>query len=104
MALIEAVKEALWLSGLVREFKMEQKAITVFCDNQGALQLSKNQVFHERTKHIDIKVHFIRETVASGSILVEKISTEDNPADMIIKSLPSSKFSYCLELIGVLDT
>ena len=61
-------------------------------------------MFHERTEHIDIKVHFIRETVASGSILVEKISTEENPVDMITKSLPSSKFNYCLELIGVLDT
>ena len=104
MALIKAVKEALWLSGLVRELKLEQKAITVFCDNQSALQLSKNQVFHERTKHIDIKVHFIRETGARRSVLVEKISTEDNAADMITKSLPSSKFSYCLELIRVLDT
>ena len=68
MALTEAVKEALWLLGLVRELQLKQKAIAIFCDNQGALQLSKNQVFHERTKHIDIKVHFIHETMASGSI------------------------------------
>ena len=48
MALSEAVKEALWLLGLVKELKLKQQQITVFCDNQGALQLSKNQVFHER--------------------------------------------------------
>ena len=61
MALTEAVNEALWLSGLVRELKLEQKAITIFCDNQGALQLSKNQVFHERTKHMILRfILFVR--------------------------------------------
>ena len=58
MALTEAVKEALWLLGLVRELKIDQEQIVVFCDNQRAIQLSKNQVFHEKTKHIDIKASF----------------------------------------------
>ena len=102
MALTEAIKEALWLLGLVRELKIDQEQIVVFCDNHGAIQLSKNQVFHERTKHIDIKLHFIREIVAKGSILLKKVSTEENPVDMIIKPLPSGKFEYCLELICVL--
>ena len=57
MALTEAIKEALWLYELVRELKADQQHISVFCDNQGAIQLSKNQVFHERTKHVDIKFH-----------------------------------------------
>ena len=59
MDLTQAIKEALWLLGLVREQRIDQDQIVVFCDNQGAVQLSKNQVFHERTKHIDIKLHFI---------------------------------------------
>ena len=59
MALTKAIKEALWLLGLVRELKIDQEQIVVFCDNQRVVQLSKNQVFHERTKHIDMKLHFI---------------------------------------------
>ena len=90
--------------GLAEELKFGQEKITVFCDNQGAVQLSKNQVFHERTKHIDIKLHFIREVVARGSVRVDKVSTEDNPADMITKPLPSNKFEYCLDMVGVLKT
>ena len=66
--------------------------------------MSKNQVFHERTKHIDIKLHFIRDVIAEGSVVVNKVSTEENPADMITKPLPSSKFNYCLDLVGVMDT
>ena len=83
MALFKAVEEALWLLVLVNELKLRQQQIIVFYDNQWALQLSKNQVFRERTKHIDVKIHFIREIVASGSVLVEKVSTEENPSDMI---------------------
>ena len=90
--------------GLVIELKIDQEQIVVFCDNQRAVQLSKNKVFHERTKHIDIKLHFIREVVAKGSVLVKKASTEENPVDMITKSPPSGKFEYYLELIGVLDS
>lgn len=104
IALTEAVKEAMWLCGLAEELKFGQGRITVFCDNQGALQLSKNQVFHERTKHVDIKLHFIREVVARGSVRVDKVATEDNPADMITKPLPSKKFEYCLDMVGVLKT
>ena len=104
MALTEAVKEALWLLGLVRELKIDQQHISVFCDNQGAIQLLRNQVFHERTKHVDIKLHFIRDIVAEGTVLVKKVPIEENPTDMITKPLPSNKFEYCLELVGVLKT
>ena len=76
----------------------------MYYDNQGVVQLSKNQVFHERTKHIDIKLHFIRDVIAEGSVAVKKVSTEENPIDMITKPLPSSKFNYCLDLVGVMDT
>ena len=63
MALTEAVKEALWLLGLVFELNdAKQRFIRVFCDNRSALQLTKNQVFHERIKHIDVKLHFIRDS------------------------------------------
>jgi len=53
---------------------------------------------HERTKHIDVRYHFIQEIEV---IKVKKIGTADNPADMMTKPVPSRKFEYCLELLGV---
>ena len=104
MALTEAIKEALWLLGLIKELKIGQTQVSVYCDNQGDVQLSRNQVFHKRTKHIDVKLHFIRDIVAKGDVTVKKVFTKENPAVMITKPLPSNKFEYCLELIGMMDT
>ena len=61
----------------------------------------KTPAFHERTKHIDVRYHFIREKVIEGKILVDKISIEDNPADAGTKVLTLSKFKLCLDLLGI---
>lgn len=99
IALTEAVKESLWLEGIAKELKIQNEVITVHCDSQSAIDLSRNSVHHERTKHIDIKLHFVREVIGQGSVIVKKISTDHNPSDMITKALPSSKFFHCLDLI-----
>ncbi|XP_075102703.1 secreted RxLR effector protein 161-like [Nicotiana tabacum] len=54
MAITEAVKEAIWLQGLLRDLGIGQENITLFCDSQSAIQLAKNQVYHARTKHIGV--------------------------------------------------
>jgi len=101
MSLTEAVKEAVWLKGLLKEFGYDQKSVEIFCDSQSAIALSKNNVHHERTKHIDVKCHYIREIIASGDIDVVKISTEKNPADIFTKTLAVSKFQTALNLLHV---
>ncbi|KAG7554353.1 GAG-pre-integrase domain [Arabidopsis suecica] len=101
MALTEAVKEAIWLKGLLKEFGYAQKSVEIFCDSSSAIALSKNNVHHERTKHIDVKYHFIREVIANGDIDVVKISTEKNPADIFTKTLAVSKFQAALKLLQV---
>ena len=55
MAVTEAVKEAIWLQGLLGELRIEQKHIKVHCDNQSVIHLAKNQVYNTRTKHIDVR-------------------------------------------------
>jgi hypothetical protein len=97
----EAVKEAIWLKGLVSKFNSTHGVIIVYCDSQSAIHLTKDQMFHERTKHIDVRYHFVRDIVVSGDIIVNKISTTDNPVDMLTKPLPLAKFKHCLDLIGI---
>ncbi|KAH9733862.1 Integrase catalytic domain-containing protein [Citrus sinensis] len=103
IALTVAVKEAIWLKGLVTELGLEQESVTVNCDSSSAIQLSKNPKYHERTKHVDVRMHFIREEIRSGVINVIKIPTEVNPADMLTKPLPTVKFRNSLDLIGVIN-
>jgi len=59
MALTEALKEAIWLQGLMDDLEIEQDFLLVHCDSVSAIYLAKNQVYHTRTKHIDFKYHFV---------------------------------------------
>ena len=101
IAATKPAKEALWMKGLVTKLGLELDAAVVFCDSQSAIQLSKNQVFHKRTEHIDVRLHFLGDEIAKGSIKLMKIPTDENPSDMLTKTVTSIKFKKCLNLIGV---
>ncbi|GKB30064.1 retrovirus-related pol polyprotein from transposon TNT 1-94 [Tanacetum coccineum] len=68
MAMTEAVKETIWLQGLLGELGISQKFVTMHSDSQSVIHLAKNQVYHTRTKHIDVRYHFIREILDKGPI------------------------------------
>ena len=104
MATIEAVKEAIWLQGLLDELGFKQKHIKVHCDGQSVIHLAKNQVYHARTEHIDVKYHFVREILEKDHIQIQKIHTTENPADMMMKVVTAIKFQHYLNLIKVLKT
>ncbi|GKC88245.1 retrotransposon protein, putative, ty1-copia subclass [Tanacetum coccineum] len=93
MALTEAVKESIWLKGQLIKLGVNLRSVVVNCDNQSAIYLSRNAMFHERTKHINVRYHFIREIVESKEIEVAKIGTKDN--------VPGLKFKYCMKILGV---
>ncbi|KAH9743695.1 hypothetical protein KPL70_003390 [Citrus sinensis] len=101
IALTEAVKEAKWLSGLVSEFGLKQESVCIGCDSSSAIQLSKNPKYHERTKHIDVRLHFVRDEIANGIVNVIKVPTQTNPADILTKAVPAIKFRNSLNLVGV---
>ena len=73
----------------------------IFSDSQSALHLSKNPVYHERTKHVDVRFHFIRDLIANHTVKLLKVSTKDNPADMGTKVVTCNKFRHCLDLLYV---
>ncbi|KAH9687282.1 hypothetical protein KPL70_014707 [Citrus sinensis] len=103
MAITEAVKEAIWLQGLLENLGLAQEHINVYCDSQSAIHLTKNQVYHARTKHIDVQFHFVREIVDDGNILLQKIKTGDNPTDMLTKVVTTIKFEHFQNLINILQ-
>ena len=98
MALTEAAKEGIWLKGLVSDLGLHHDQATVYCDSLSAICLAKDQVHHERTKHIDVRYHFLR---SEKRIKVKKVGTADNPADMFTKPVPQSKFQHCLDLLNI---
>ncbi|GKB52121.1 retrovirus-related pol polyprotein from transposon TNT 1-94 [Tanacetum coccineum] len=97
MALTEAVKESIWLKGLLIELGVNLRSVIVNCDNQSAIHLSRNAMFHERTKHINVRYHFIREIVESKEIGVAKIGTKDNAADVFTKVVPGTTTDSTME-------
>ena len=100
MAITETCKESILLRGLLREICDDLQTTIVFCDSQSSIFLTEDQLFHEKTKHIDVLYHFVREVIAHGDIVVSKVSTHDNRANMITKALPVTKFEYCIDLVG----
>ena len=66
------------------------------------IYLTKNQVYHARTKHIDVRFHFIQENLDEGDIELQKIHTKENPADMLTKIVSGVKFAHCKEFLYIL--
>jgi hypothetical protein len=103
MALSVATQEAIWLRQLQAELGNEQQEPTVIHeDNQGAICIAKNPVFHKRTKHIQIRYHFVREAVEDKTIALVYCRTDDMLADIFTKALTREKFQTLREGMGLL--
>ncbi|XP_062104441.1 secreted RxLR effector protein 161-like [Humulus lupulus] len=97
----EAIKETIWIHGLLSEINIKCGIPTVYTDSQSCIHLCKNPIFHDRTKHVEVKYHFIREKVTQEQVFIEKVPTEENPADMGTKVVTLHKFKLRLNLLGV---
>ena len=71
------------------------------CDSQSAIHLARNQVHHARSKHIDVRYHFVRDVIEEGSISLMKVHTNENPSDMLTKVVSGNNFQHCLELLSI---
>ena len=85
----------------MKELRIEQGGVQLHCDSQSAIYLAKNQVYHARTKHIDVRFHKIKKLITFGQILLQKIHTSENAADILTKPVTSDKFKHCLDLLNV---
>ncbi|KAE8728448.1 hypothetical protein F3Y22_tig00004355pilonHSYRG00008 [Hibiscus syriacus] len=102
VATTSCVCHAIWLRNLLKEIGLIQEEPTKVCvDNKSAIALAKNPVFHDRSKHIDIRYHYIRECVARKDVEVEYMKSQDQVADIFTKPLTSEDFLRLRNLLGV---
>ena len=102
MALSSAAQEAVWMRELVSDLgNPPNNSTVIFEDNQSAISMAKNPQYHGRTKHINIKYHFIREQVANATICLKYCKTEDMLTDLLTKGVGPEKFERLRVLYGM---
>jgi hypothetical protein len=104
MAATAAAMQALWLRTLLSELTAKKPSVvTLYVDNNSTIALMKNPIFHGRSKHIDIKFHFIRECIERGQITMKHVCTDEQKADSLTKPLLAANLAVMKHLLGVRD-
>ncbi|XP_065628616.1 secreted RxLR effector protein 161-like [Quercus suber] len=93
--------QLLWMKKLLHDYGITQDTMCVYCDNTSAINLSKNPVQHSKSKHIEIRYHFIRDLVEERTVYLEFINTKNQKADIFTKPLDGPKFEFLHMTIGV---
>jgi hypothetical protein len=100
LAVSAAVQEIKWIKQLLQEITMKlDTSTTLLCDNQSAIQISNNDTHHNRTKHIDIRHHFIRDALKKKELNMVWIPTEEQVADILTKPLAVIQFTRLRDLL-----
>ena len=91
-ALVDTTSELLWLRLLLKDLGVSTSSAThLYCDNQNAIHITHNNVFHERTKHIEIDCHFIRYYLVHSALKLISVSSKNQLADIFTKSQPKGR-------------
>jgi Reverse transcriptase (RNA-dependent DNA polymerase) len=99
------VNHAIWLRNLLYDLKLPQlEATEIRVDNKSAIELAKNPVHHERSKHIDVRYHSIREHIKEKEVQVTHVPSNDQVADIFTKALPRPLFENCRRKLGMMNT
>jgi hypothetical protein len=96
--------QLLWMKQTLQDFGYNLSKVPLLCDNESAIRLADNPVEHSRTKHIDIRHHFLRDHQQKGDIDVYHISTENQLADIFTKPLDEKRFCRLRSELNVLDS
>ncbi|KAK6149483.1 hypothetical protein DH2020_017008 [Rehmannia glutinosa] len=95
--------QVLWMRQQLRDYDVEERDILIMCDNTSAIAITQNLVLHSRTKHIDVRYHFIRDHVEKKDITLEYISTDKHLADIFTKPLCESRFEELNDELGLIE-
>ena len=96
--------QLLWMRQTLSDFGCEFRRIPLLCDSKSAIQLANNPVHHARTKHIDIRHHFLRDHEAKGDISITHVSIDDQLTDIFTKPLDETKFCTLRSELNILDS
>ncbi|GJT62563.1 copia protein [Tanacetum coccineum] len=99
----KACKQALWMKQDLIDYDVRLDDVPIMCDNKSAIDLSKNPVQHSRTKHIEIRYHFLRDNVQKRHISIEKVPSVDNIVDILTKPLKRESFNYLRLGLGMME-
>ena len=103
IAITETSKELLWMKKFLQELGLQQEMYLLYCDSQSSIHLSKNPTFHSRSKHIDVRYHWIRDALEIKLFCVEKIHTDENGSDMMTKPIPTENLQVCRKQAGLVE-
>ncbi|KAK2353896.1 hypothetical protein QL285_091476 [Trifolium repens] len=93
--------QLVWMKQMLKEYDAEQDALTLYCDNMNAINISKNPVQHSKTKHIDIRHHYIRDLVENKVVTLEHVGTKEQVADIFTKALDDVQFEKLRGKLGI---
>ena len=87
----------------LQELGLQQEMYLLYCDSQRVIHFSKNPTFHSRSKHIDVRYHWIRDALEMKLFCLEKIHIDDNGSDMMTKPIPTEKLQFCRKQAGLVE-
>ncbi|GKE61981.1 hypothetical protein Tco_1512348, partial [Tanacetum coccineum] len=93
--------QVIWMRTQLLDYGYKYNRISMYCDSKSAIAISCNPVQHSKTKHIDIRYHFIKEHVEKGIVELYFVRTEYQLADLFTKALPKERFEYLVHRIGM---
>ncbi|GKE68843.1 hypothetical protein Tco_1526915, partial [Tanacetum coccineum] len=99
----KAWQQELWMKQALIDYDVRLDDVPIMCENKGVIDLSKNPVQHSRTKHIEIRHHFLRDNVQKGHISIEKVPSIDNITDILTKPLKHESFNYLRLGLGMME-
>ena len=99
-----ACTQLLWMRQTLKEYGVNCDRVPLLCDNESAIKIAYNPVQHTRTKHIEIRIHFIRDHVARGDIALSFVSTKKQLADIFTKPLDEARFCYLRNELNIIDS
>lgn len=96
--------EILWIQRVLKELRVEiNLPMKLFCDNKAAISIAHNHVQHDRTKHIEVDRHFIKEKLEAGVICIPFVKFEDQTADILTKGLFKPTFDFLVNKLGMFN-
>ena len=103
-AMAHGICEGMWLQRILKELGIiSNSTMTVLCDNKATISIAKNPVQHDRTKHVEIDRHFIKEKLEGGTIRLMYIPSSHQTADILTKALPRATYENMKSKLGMLD-